>query len=109
MATTAPPLLQRPRVSHKSCGCSPRGSHNSVPVGVGFWLVINCRRWTFIGQPSSHGFSHFNGICPMPAQLSESFIKILAENPLIKAAMDPMLLAHRDFVYRNYLELPVDL
>jgi glutathione S-transferase len=48
-------------------------------------------------------------LCPMPAELSASFIQVLAENPLIKAAMDPMLLAHRDFVYRNYLELPVDL
>ena len=45
----------------------------------------------------------------MPEQLRASFIEILAEHPLIKAAMDPMLLAHRDFVYRNYLELPVDL
>jgi hypothetical protein len=45
----------------------------------------------------------------MSAQLSASFIEVLAENPLIKAAMDPMLLAHRDFVYLKYLELPVDL
>ena len=48
-------------------------------------------------------------LCPMPAELSASFIQVLAENPLIKAAMDPMLLVHRDFVYRNHLELPVDL
>jgi hypothetical protein len=45
----------------------------------------------------------------MPEQLRASFIEVLAENPLIKAAMDPTLLTHRDFVYRNYLELPVDL
>ena len=45
----------------------------------------------------------------MPAELRASFIEVLAENPLIKAATDPTLLAHRDFVYRNYLELPVDL
>ncbi len=48
-------------------------------------------------------------LCPMPEQLRASFIAVLAENPLIKAAMDPTLLTHRDFVYRNYLELPVDL
>ena len=48
-------------------------------------------------------------ICPMPEQLRASFIEVLAENPLIKAAMDHALLAHRDFVYRNYLEVPVDL
>lgn len=48
-------------------------------------------------------------ICPMPEQLRASFMEVLAENPLIKAAMDPTLLTHRDFVYRNYLELPVDL
>jgi glutathione S-transferase len=48
-------------------------------------------------------------LCPMPEQLRASFIEVLAENPLIKAAMDPTLLTHRDFVYRNYLELPVDL
>jgi glutathione S-transferase len=48
-------------------------------------------------------------LCPMREQLRASFIEVLAENPLIKAAMDPTLLGHRDFVYRNYLELPVDL
>jgi glutathione S-transferase len=48
-------------------------------------------------------------LCPMPPQLSAFFITVLAENPVIRAAMDPALLAHRDFVYRNYLELPVDL
>ena len=37
------------------------------------------------------------------------FIEVLADHPLIKAAMNPVLLAHRDFVYHNYLELPVDL
>src|SRR5260370_17311709 len=110
MATTPPMLRQPPPVSHKSCGSSPRDWHNGVPVAIGFWLVINSRRWTFIGQPSSHGFSHSNRISVRClSSLGRLFIAVLAENPLIKAAMDPTLLTHRDFVDRNYLELPVDL
>ncbi len=30
-------------------------------------------------------------------------------DPLIRAAMAPELLAHRDFIYQNYLELPLDM
>jgi glutathione S-transferase len=31
------------------------------------------------------------------------------EDPLVRAALTPQLLAHRDFIYHEYLELPVDL
>jgi glutathione S-transferase len=31
------------------------------------------------------------------------------DDPLVRAATTPELLAHRDFIYREYLELPVDL
>jgi hypothetical protein len=30
-------------------------------------------------------------------------------DPLIQAAVDPALLAHRDGIYARYLELPIDL
>jgi hypothetical protein len=31
------------------------------------------------------------------------------EDPTVMQAVTPQLLAHRDFVYHEYLELPVDL
>jgi glutathione S-transferase len=30
-------------------------------------------------------------------------------DPIVRAAMAPELLAHRDFIYQNYLELPLDM
>jgi hypothetical protein len=30
-------------------------------------------------------------------------------NPIIAAAVTPALIAHRDFIYREYLELPMNL
>ena len=30
-------------------------------------------------------------------------------DPVVREALDPHLLEHRDFVYREYLELPVRL
>ena len=45
-------------------------------------------------------------LCPMP----QSFRKMYTNtDPMIQAAATPMLFEHRDFIYRNYLELPVDL
>jgi hypothetical protein len=30
-------------------------------------------------------------------------------DPVIQAAVKPILMEHRDFIYREYLELPIDL
>lgn len=43
-------------------------------------------------------------LCPMPAGLRTLYT---ASGP-VRDALDPALLAHRDHVYREYLELPVD-
>jgi len=42
--------------------------------------------------------------CPMPPGLRFLYT---ADGP-VRDALDPALLAHRDFVYREHLELPVD-
>ena len=44
-------------------------------------------------------------LCPMPEPLRRSYH---VTHPAIRAAVDPGLLAHRDFVYREYLELPIE-
>jgi len=44
-------------------------------------------------------------LCPMPAPIRRAYT--LSDGP-IGAALDPALLAHRDFVYHEHLELPVD-
>ncbi len=45
-------------------------------------------------------------LCPMP----EGFRRMYTcAHPLITAAAVPALFEHRDFIYHNYLELPVDL
>jgi glutathione S-transferase len=43
-------------------------------------------------------------LCPMQAGMRQLYS---AGGP-VRDALDPALLAHRDFVYREYLELPVD-
>lgn len=44
-------------------------------------------------------------LCPMP----QGFRRVYTNtDPTIKAAAAPVLLGHRDFIYRNYLELPLD-
>ena len=43
--------------------------------------------------------------CPMPNGLREMYS---GAPESIKAALDPALLEHRDFVYRTYLTLPID-
>lgn len=45
-------------------------------------------------------------LCPMPEPMRRSYTVADAS---IRAAADPGLLAHRDFVYGEYLELPIDL
>jgi glutathione S-transferase len=45
-------------------------------------------------------------LCPMP----QSFRKMYTNtDPTIQAAAKPILFEHRDFIYREYLELPLDL
>ncbi|MGE0679930.1 MAG: hypothetical protein AB7P69_03330 [Candidatus Binatia bacterium] len=45
-------------------------------------------------------------LCPIPEPLRASFTNT---NPVIAAAVTPALMAHRDFIYREYLELPMNL
>ncbi len=45
-------------------------------------------------------------LCPMPRIIRELFT---TTEPTIVAAMYPILFEHRDFIFRNYFELPVDL
>jgi glutathione S-transferase len=45
-------------------------------------------------------------LCPIPEQLRAFFTNT---DPVIAAAATPGLLEHRDFIYRTYLELPMDL
>lgn len=45
-------------------------------------------------------------LCPMPSEFRRRYI---CEDPVVRAAITPQLLTHRDFIYYEYLELPVDL
>lgn len=45
-------------------------------------------------------------LCAMPEPLRRSYAH---RHPLVEAALDPALLAHRDLVYERHLELPIDL
>ncbi len=45
-------------------------------------------------------------LCPMPAPMRGQY---LVTHPLVREAAAPALMEHRDFVYREHLELPVDL
>jgi len=45
-------------------------------------------------------------LMPMPRRVREMFS---ITEPTIVAAMHPILFEHRDFIFKNYLELPVDL
>lgn len=44
-------------------------------------------------------------LCPMPDYLRPLYT---VSDPVVRAAVDPRLLEHRDFVYRELLELPMD-
>ncbi len=50
---------------------------------------------------------------PLPSDLcaTPDYIRMFytLEDEAVRSAMDPALLAHRDFIYRDYLELPVRL
>ena len=45
-------------------------------------------------------------LCPMPEMIRAMFT---TTDPAIVAATTPILIEHRDFIFKNYLELPVDL
>jgi glutathione S-transferase len=45
-------------------------------------------------------------LCPMPAGFRKMYN---CTDPTVTRAASPELFAHRDFIYREYLELPVDL
>ena len=45
-------------------------------------------------------------VCPMPDYLRAFYT---LDDPSARSALDPELLAHRDFVYKTYLELPLRL
>jgi glutathione S-transferase len=47
-----------------------------------------------------------DALCAMPAPMRESYV---LRDPTVRASASPLLLEHRDFVYRNHLVLPVDL
>jgi glutathione S-transferase len=44
-------------------------------------------------------------LCPMPRDARAMYER---SHPMIEAALDPLLLAHRDFVYERHLVLPLD-
>jgi hypothetical protein len=44
--------------------------------------------------------------CPMPDPFRKMYTNT---DPGIQAAAKPILFVHRDFIYREYLELPIDL
>jgi glutathione S-transferase len=44
-------------------------------------------------------------VCPMPAQTRAMYS---IQHPTIEAALDPALIAHRDFVYEEHLVLPLE-
>jgi glutathione S-transferase len=45
-------------------------------------------------------------LCPMRADTRAAYT---VRDPVVRAAIDPALMAHREFVYREHLELPVVL
>lgn len=45
-------------------------------------------------------------LCPMHPRIREMFT---TTDPTVVAALKPILIEHRDFIFTNYLELPVDL
>ncbi|MBI3301400.1 MAG: hypothetical protein HYZ72_04885 [Deltaproteobacteria bacterium] len=51
-------------------------------------------------QPLSHE------LCPMPQSSRTLYTNT---DPVVQAAVNPLLMEHRDFIYREYLELPIDL
>jgi hypothetical protein len=47
-----------------------------------------------------------DNLCPMPPEFRRRYF---CDDRVVRAACTPQLLAHRDFIYHGYLQLPVDL
>jgi len=45
-------------------------------------------------------------LCPMHPRIRDAFTNT---DPTVVAALKPILIEHRDFIFKNYLELPMDL
>jgi glutathione S-transferase len=45
-------------------------------------------------------------LCPMPPAFRTMYTNT---DPVVQAAVTPLLLEHRDFIYHEYLELPIEL
>ncbi|HEV8714794.1 MAG TPA: hypothetical protein VGX03_18445 [Candidatus Binatia bacterium] len=45
-------------------------------------------------------------LCPMPQAFRTMYTNT---DPVVQAAVTPLLFEHRDFIYHTYLELPIDL
>ena len=45
-------------------------------------------------------------LCPMPASFRATYTNT---NAVLQAAVSPILFEHQDFIYNEYLELPIDL
>ena len=45
-------------------------------------------------------------LCPMPQAFRSMYTNT---NPVVQAAVTPLLLEQRDFIYHTFLELPIDL
>jgi hypothetical protein len=45
-------------------------------------------------------------LCPMHPRIREAFT---TTDPIVLAALKPILLEHRDFIFKNYFDLPMDL
>ena len=45
-------------------------------------------------------------LCPMPQSFRTLYTNT---DPVVQAAVTPLLMEHRDFIYRQYLELPIQL
>jgi glutathione S-transferase len=45
-------------------------------------------------------------LCPMPAEFRRRYF---CDDPVVRGASTPQLLAHRDFIYHEHLQLPIEL
>lgn len=45
-------------------------------------------------------------LCPMPKAIRTMYVNT---DPVLDAAVQPILIEHRDFIYHEYLKLPIDL
>jgi hypothetical protein len=46
-----------------------------------------------------------HAVCPMPDYMRSNYSSVTAD---IAAALDPMLMRHRDFIFEQHIGLPLD-